>query len=124
MNELRPLRIIFAALLGSIGIYCFVAWMVAKRTDVAFDNRLKDPLVQVFYVLSATIFVIAFVVSTWLRGRGRPRRLVYIVRWALLESVAIYGLVAAFVRFDWRLIIPPAMLSILGFALSYPQEEA
>ena len=123
MNELRTLRIIFVALLTSIAIYVFVVWTVAKKTEPPFETRLSDPLVQVLYAASAVFFVVAFVFSNWMRDHGRPRKLVYILRWALLESVTIYGLLAAFIRFDWRLIVPPAMLSILGFALSFPQEE-
>jgi MFS family permease len=123
MNELRTLRVIFAALLMSIAIYIFVVWTVAKKTELPFETRLSDPVVQFLYAASAVFFVVAFVFSNWMRDRGRPRRVVYIVRWALLETVTIYGLLAAFTRLDWRLIVPPAMLSILGFALSFPQEE-
>ena len=56
------------------------------------------------------------------RERGAPSRLYNIVTWALLEATTIYGLVLAMVAFDWRLLIPPAMLTILGFTLTFPQE--
>ena len=72
-----------------------------------------------------------------LRGRGdglhhgRPPvsmvpneiRVALIIRFAMLESVAIFGLVCAFIYHDARLFIPPAMLSLAGFLMAFPSES-
>jgi hypothetical protein len=60
----------------------------------------------------------------WFREKGRPRRLYNIIAWALFEATTIYGLVLALIAFDWRLIVAPAMLTIIGFVMTFPQESS
>jgi hypothetical protein len=46
-----------------------------------------------------------------------------ILPWALFESVTIYGVVLNLILVDWRLIVAPAMLTILGFVVTFPKSS-
>jgi uncharacterized integral membrane protein len=117
-------RIIWTALLAVVLIYVLVAFMIAQRNaNQPFADALHHQMVLPLYAIGAVTFGIAFFMRARLREQGRPRRMYNIIGWALFESVTIYGLVLAFIAFDWRLIVPPAMLTILGFVVTFPQEE-
>lgn len=46
-----------------------------------------------------------------------------IVRWALLESVTLYGLILSLTNADPNLILPFAAVALIGFALTFPSES-
>ncbi len=52
-----------------------------------------------------------------------PWRIGFIVRLALFEATAIYGMVAAFLTYDWRLFAPTWILAVAGFIQSFPSEQ-
>jgi hypothetical protein len=117
-------RIIWAALLAAVVIYVLVAFMVAQKNAAPpFADALHRQMVLPVYAIGAVLFVIAFFLRARFRERGAPRRLRNIIAWALFEAVTIYGLVLALTASDWRLIVPPAMLTIIGFVVTFPQEE-
>lgn len=117
-------RIIWSALLASIFIYIMVAFMTAQRNAAQpFADALHHQMVLPLYAIGAVTAVLAFFMRARFRSRGAPRRLYNVVTWALLEATTIYGLVLAMIAADWRLLIPPAMLTILGFVVTFPQEE-
>ena len=64
----------------------------------------------------ATIFPNAFMKETQPRQR-------LIVALALYESAAIYGLIAAFLKLDWRLYFVPWAIAVLGFIRVFPTGE-
>jgi FtsH-binding integral membrane protein len=120
---LRTMRIIWGALLFAVLIYCSIAFTIGQRNaGVPFASEFKDLLVQIIYAVAAVMFGVAFFMRGWMRDRGRPAHLYNIVTWALLEAVTIYGLVLAMVKFDWRLIVAPALATFAGFVLTFPQE--
>ena len=45
------------------------------------------------------------------------------MRWAIIESVTILALVAAFVAHDWRLFAIGWVLSLIGFVLAFPSAQ-
>ena len=117
-------RIIWVALLASICMYVYIAFLVGQRNaGLPFEQSLHHQMVVPLYAIGAVTFGMAFFIRSLFRGPGKPRRLYNIVGWALFESVTIYGLVLALLLADWRLIVAPALLTILGFALTFPSEE-
>jgi FtsH-binding integral membrane protein len=117
-------RIIWSALLATIFIYIGVAYMIAQRNAAQpFSESLRHQMVLPLYAIGAVTAVIAFFMRARFRERGAPSRLYNIITWALLEATTIYGLVLAIIAFDWRLLIPPAMVTILGFVVTFPREE-
>ena len=46
-----------------------------------------------------------------------------IIRFALLESICLYGFVIALTSHDPRRMVPFALVATLGFALNFPTEE-
>jgi FtsH-binding integral membrane protein len=124
MNELRPQRIIYAALLIALAIYFVLVWTLGQQNaSRPFQDAVRQPIVIPMYAIGAATFAIAFFIRARFRERRVPPRVRNIVFWALLESISIYGVVLAFLYRDWRLMAPPLMVSILGFAMSFPQEE-
>jgi hypothetical protein len=120
---LRITRIIWAALLFAVLIYCLIAFMMGQRNaGVPFASEFHDPFAQIIYAVAVVTFGVAFFMRGWMRDHGRPAHLYNIVTWALLESVTIYGLVLAMIKFDWRLIAAPAMLTVAGFVLTFPRD--
>ncbi len=120
---MKVMRIIWAALLGATLIYCLVAFMVAqKNAGRPFVDAVHDQRVQVVYAIAVITFAAAFFMRARDRERPTPVPVANIICWALFEAVTIYGLVLAFIALDWRLIVPPEMLSILGFVMTFPQQ--
>jgi hypothetical protein len=112
---MRQQRVIWAALVVSTFIYAIVTWVVTgnKTPSGTLEQELHQPVILILIVLALATFV----ASLSLR--------VPIVRWAITESCSIYGLMAAFLTHDWRLFAAGWVLSLAGFALSFPaQQEA
>ena len=117
----RTLPIIYAALLGSIAIYGVLAYIMTRGgSGLPFAELLKLPFVIPLYVMAAISYPAAFFLSGIMAQDGKPLRTVYIARWSVLESIVIYGLLAAILNHDVRLFLLPVALALLGFAKSYP----
>jgi hypothetical protein len=124
MNDLRLQRIIYAALLIALAIYFIIVWIFGQQNALrSFQEALRLPIVFPLYAIGGVTFAMAFFMRARLHERGAPTRLRNIVFWSLLESISIYGVVVAFLYQDWRLMAPMLMLSIIGFAISFPQQE-
>ena len=120
---MRVERIIWAALLFSIFMYIVIAYIIAQRNaTVPFEQALHHQMVLPLYAIGALTFVMAFVVRGYFRAKGRPSRVYNIIGWALFEASTIYGLVLALIAFDWRLLVPMAALTIVGFAVTFPRD--
>ena len=117
--ELLRQRTIYGALMFSIVIYIFMAFMAARQNaSLPFGDQIRLPLVIPFYGIGVLFFAAALFVRARLSSRVRN-----IVCWALLEVMVVFGLLASFLYHDWRLILPPAMVAILGFLLTFPRAE-
>lgn len=141
-NDLRAIRIIWGALLFTILIYGLLAFMAVRNPAPGpFESAFSNPIVLVIQIIGAGMFFMAFVMSSLLlRRHAGPRaptapvtpgvvsvtphmRLALIVRWAMIESAAIFGLVAAFLAQDPRVFLPLGGLAIGGMLMSYPSDE-
>ena len=110
----RRLQLIYFAILMSTLIYGAIAWTSTNAAipPKTLPDELRAPLTIGLYAAAAVAFLIAMII------RARP---LLIVRWAMLESACICGLVAAFVCGDWRLYAMPWVPAIAGFVALYPR---
>jgi hypothetical protein len=140
--RVRLARLIWVALVLCVLIYGVIAAMVTGETDspvASADDLFLDPAVLVLAMVAVADFLFALLVPKFLfrsvgTGVATPlspsaeltlsQRLlgIFVVQWALMESVAIFGLVAAFLFQDLRLFVAFGALSILGLVLTFPGE--
>lgn len=125
------LKIIWMSLLFCVAIYGGILWQLSTMWEKTEPRSLEElaasPVVLALSVAALTSIVLAFSIPNMLM-QGRPLtpevlRARSIVRWALIESVAIYGLLGAFVMQDLRVFIALGGVAILGFLLSFPSDE-
>jgi hypothetical protein len=125
---MAQIRLIWFALLISIGLYFVIAYLIIPSSgDQPLSATFDDTIVQILYLVAAITFVAAFPISSMMMRREPSparTRLGYIVRWAMFESTAIYGLMAAMLRQNLRLFLPLATLAIAGMLFSYPRDES
>ena len=119
---MSPLGLIRIALIVSTFIYAFIVWTVPLAH--LGHSPVWPVMLIVLYVLAIPSLAIAFFFGR-LANRGperllRPRR---IVQWAMIETVTIYGMLAAFLGKDWRLFVPLWIVSLIAFALSPPYQR-
>lgn len=138
---LRLLRIIWASLVVSVAIYGFLLLMTGRSwpaADRPVEELLQDPMVMVLAVGAIGALAMAFVMPRLIFRRGKPElrtpasphapvspavRPRFIVQWALMESVAILGLIGAFVIQDMRVFVPFGAAAALALLLAFPTEE-
>lgn len=137
--NLRTVRIIWLALLISVLLYGVLA-MVVRPAEQPLSGT---PAIFVLHVIAIPALLGAYLVPKFLdRGAADealrdamttppsdnpsvpPKLFVgLIARWAMLESVAIFGLMAALLGGDPRLFFPLGIVSVAGMLLSYPGES-
>jgi F0F1-type ATP synthase membrane subunit c/vacuolar-type H+-ATPase subunit K len=92
--EERPLSIIWAAFLSSVVLYGVVGWILGQGDRAPINLEILN-WVQIFLGLSSlpillTVFLLRQLMAAVTRGSYRNY---CIVRWALLETIAVFGLV-------------------------------
>lgn len=114
--NLQGKRIVWGVIVFGTVLYLVIALFVARDTEGSLGEKIQSPLVMGLYLAAAASFLAANMV---------PRTLAawFVVSLALLETVAILGLVAALVLSDWRLILAPWLLSMAGFIRLWPARE-
>jgi hypothetical protein len=114
--ERRAFQFVWVGLVVASCIYGVIDWIVIRpqiRMN-GFEAEIRSPMVLVLYGAAVLTFLGALAISP---GRRREK---FITRLALFESVAIFGLIAAFVTNDWRLFVPTWALAIIGFLQTLP----
>jgi hypothetical protein len=121
LSRTDQLRILYFAFILATVIYGVVAWAGTNQRIEAqsLADELRAPNTLALYGACVVVHVAAFLVT--MRMHPRSRR--FIVRWALLESVCVLGLIAAMLHGDWRLYLPPWILALLGFGRSFPNRH-
>lgn len=125
--------IIWFALVMSTAVYVALAWLsVGARSGKTLGEAVGVMPVPVLYGMAAMMFVAAFAAARFLAPRSEfshsaasemqeaKLKTARIVQWALLESVCIFGLMAAFMLQTWTLVLPPFALSLAGFVMTFP----
>ena len=131
----RTLWTIWGSMIFSILIYGVVARLAVPQQNVQpISEALKEPVVLILYALGVLSFLMGIWIPRLLVKGSQPGTMpdasltprlmpAFIVQFAIFESIAIYGLVAAFLQQDWRLFWGPAALSIAGFLIAAPTTE-
>lgn len=119
---MRQKKIIWFAIVLASFIYAVIVWMLAKNWPQPgpFDEAVRHEMVLMLYAVAVVTFVMALFIPR-IMSANAPK---YIVALALFESVVIYGLLAAFLRQDWRLFVPTWILGLIGFATRWPSDTA
>lgn len=112
-------KIVWFGLVMSVVIYVVMAYMTSQENaSQPFDDAVRHPWALPMYGIAVVMFIIATVVSRTMKQAG------WISGLALYESCAIFGLMAAFIAKDWRLLLPAAALALIGMARLFPGETA
>lgn len=119
----------------SVVLYCVISLVaVPQQNKEPLGEALENTLVLALYGIGVLSFLLGIWIPRMLVKTSQPGLMpdqslsprlmpAFIVQYAIFESIAIYGLVAAFLRQDWRLVIGPAALSIAGFLIAAPTTE-
>jgi len=118
-----PLPVIWFALTVSVTLYGVIAYVMAPAGEQPFDAAFSNPIILALHIAGIGMFVMSFVLSSMLMKRSSNVRGAMIVRWAMIESAAVFGLLAAFIGNDVRLFIPLGALAIAGMLMAYPRSE-
>jgi len=132
-------RIAWSATAFSTLLYAIVAYATERNFRLQpLELALRRPVVIFLYVLAIAFYFAAFAValpapaedravetitasdplaSSSATAAGRAR---FLIRLALLDLIAIMGLLAAFALHDWRIYLPAWALAIVGFLRSSP----
>lgn len=124
------LPMLWASMVLAVVIYAaLVFFLVPVPEDSGPMDWAANPIALGLHVAAFGTFMTTFVLPTVLT-RLRPSELSggvsgagWIIRWALLESVAIFGLLAAFLVKDARAFLILGLLSLAGFVITYPRAE-
>ena len=119
---MRQKKVVWFAIVLASFIYAVIVWTLAKKWPQPgpFDEAVRHQIVLMLYVIAVVTFVMALFIPRTMSANA-PK---YIVSLALFESVVIYGLLAAFIRQDWRLFVPTWILGLIGFFTKWPSESA
>lgn len=136
---LPNLKIIWIALFNSILIYLAFCWFFPSE-EMANDleTAVRNPTVTLLYGMSLVSFIASFLLFNQMtasqrhshpthddqrRAASAPLVRAFLVRWALLEVITIFGLIAAFLSHSREVIVPAFILSAIGFFLSFPSDR-
>jgi F0F1-type ATP synthase membrane subunit c/vacuolar-type H+-ATPase subunit K len=117
------LRMIWFALVISTVIYAVIVYMIsASHPHAPFGDAVRSQMTLILYGLCVASFFAGNV--AWSVMRNRPLQLRMVVSMAIFESGAVYGLIAAFLAYDWRLYLGPWLVALIGFARCFPSDAA
>lgn len=119
-------RLIWLSLASTPLFFLVVVWGLVD-TPLEGDAAMSSPAVLLLALLAVSAFIAA---TRWLDGWMGPadpdsaerRRLtLLIMRLAMFEAIAIFGLVAAVLSQDLTVYLPFMVLSLIGMVLYRPQ---
>lgn len=108
------LGVIWAAMLLAVFVYAALAFTLGGQYAVTLDQELQG-WILVFLAMTAGLHVlVTLLLRQILAALSRGNYVTYcILRWALMEGIAIYGLVLAFLGVDmgiWSIFFAVAVL--------------
>lgn len=106
-------RLLWFALVFTTILYGIFAYATERNYRLQpIELMLRRPFVIAAYVIGIALFFLS------LRMAQR-----FVAQLALLDAVAIMGLVAAILMRDWRIYLPAWGLALIGFVRVYPTER-
>ncbi|HVR42334.1 MAG TPA: hypothetical protein VMS56_02715 [Thermoanaerobaculia bacterium] len=126
-RQIPMLVIVWGAMVLSVVFYAFLAWLIVPaREDADPASWIANPVVVALHLVGFSALLASSIVpglmARRLSGEAAARQ-AWIVRWALLESIAIFGLVLALFLRDARAFLLLGFLSLAGLALAYPHHD-
>ncbi|HWW60625.1 MAG TPA: hypothetical protein VN181_04580 [Thermoanaerobaculia bacterium] len=112
-------KLIWFAIFASTLIYFIIVFIIAREPQRPFNDSLRLTFTFVLYGAALVTYAMSYIAPARI-AQAQPR---FIVRLALTEAVAIYGLLAAFLAHDWRLYIAPWAVAFIGFLQAWPSAE-
>ena len=123
------LPILWGAIVTSLVLYGVIAFLVVPpRPEVDPGSWTGDPLVVGLHLAGLAGIAGSFIVPPAIARRqtAQPdvaQRQAWILRWALLESAGVFGLIAALLLRDARAFLLLGALSFVGLLLAFPRSE-
>lgn len=150
MNPLVTLQVLWAAMLATQAIFVLISQTAttspvstAGETSaaVALEPAVGSLPVSLFVLLAFVSLALAVFLPKLLvkakvlqlrpeAGQTPLEQLIpiavtaKIIRWAMLESITVYGLILSLVNGNPYYIYPFAAVSLIGFAMTFPNEKA
>ena len=142
MNDVRTVRVIWFALMMTLVIYAIICFTVLRpATTAPLEETFRNPIVIALHVVAIADLLMSFIMPRNIlrRNASAPRapqypsvdpvvtpaiRTAMILRWALIECVAIFGLLAAFMVHDSRVFLPLLAVSAAAMLMAYPSDNA
>ena len=118
-DEKAQLKILWFALLMSIVLYGVIAFLIVPMGTQTFNALFANPTILILHLAGLAVFATSFLIPSILKTTNV--RTTSIIRWAMIESAAVFGLLAAFLGQDVRLFLPLGALAIAGMVLAYPR---
>lgn len=93
----QKLGVIWAAMLGAVALYAVLALTVAPRVESSLEGELQG-WILVFLAMTAGLHVlVSLLLRQLIAALSRGSYVTYcVIRWSLMEGIAIYGLILAF----------------------------
>ena len=107
----------------SVALYGVIAYVMAPVGEQPFDAAFSNPIILALRIAGIGMFAMSFILSSILMKRSANVRGAMLIRWAMIESAAVFGLLAAFIGNDVRLFIPLGARAIAGMLIAYPKRE-
>ena len=136
---LPVIRIVWLALVVAIVIYGVLAFVIPPQAGTA-RTGFGNQTVLILYVAAALVLLTAVVFPRIMRRSAAANRdhtsstqasaisqrawVANVIRWALLEAIAILGLMASMIDGSPMLFLPLGLIAAAGMILSYPAEAA
>jgi F0F1-type ATP synthase membrane subunit c/vacuolar-type H+-ATPase subunit K len=126
--RLRVLRVLWAALLTTIGIYALVAFLLLRGRDSAAEGTDNPTLLAVFAALAFMAVAVSFVLKRHFHAhaaeQGDPARFQtgFILALAFCEMAALLGMVGLLVTLN-RNAYALFALGALGQLLHFPRRD-
>jgi hypothetical protein len=127
---LRFLRMVYFILLATVGMYWFVAEMLAAGKDAQGVGGMRTWLVGVAGATAVVVLYFRFsrippLLVTTAQGPSSERlaqlRIFYILCFTLSEAVALYGFVLRFLGESREGVAPLFLGAVVLFVLCYPR---
>lgn len=127
----RILKILWGSLVASVLIYGILVFMISQiwvAVPRNIQSLMSNPILMALTVAAMASLVMAFLIFPAIHAKRRDQSVItmrqrFIVQWALIESVAIYGLVGTFLTQDPRVFVAFAIAAIAAFLLAFPTAE-
>ncbi len=100
---LRTIRILWFALLVSLFLYALVGYMVKDNIKAELDVSFLNLMAMMLAMVAVVVTLVVMLIGRFWSTRELPTCFAYsILRYALAESICIFGLILFFLGASWQ----------------------